>query len=181
METLVFAYLFTSCFISHQEWPFSPHFIAHTTYMLSPQTLVTCKFSERLNLPVLILWTSWETGELHFPCSSLPTEWLTEAPDSELSERSQALSWALQAGRNSDFIAFLNVLLGFVPCKGWSLEDDQNAEGIKGAVWGQEVELGQGAWWALSWPHYASTLHYGLYSQDCLPPDPAPFCAQNLL
>lgn len=116
--------------------------------MLSPQTLVTCKFFERLNLPVFILWTNWERGELHFPCSSLPTEWVTEVPDSELSEHSQAL-WNEHSKLAEAVISSLSLmfLLRFVPCKGWSLEDDQNAEGIIGAIWGQEVELGQGAWW----------------------------------
>lgn len=135
-------------FISHQEWPFSPHFIAQTTYILSPQTLVSPTFFERLNLPVLILWTNWETGKLHSPCSSMPMEWVTEMPDSELSERSQALcNEHSKLAEAVISLLSLMFLLRLVPCKGWSLEDDQNVGGIIGAIWGQEVELGQGAWW----------------------------------
>lgn len=175
-------------FISHQEWPFSPHLVAQTTDVQSPQTVVTCKFFKRINLPVLILWNKhWETGKLHFPSSSLPTEWVTVMPDSELSERSQAPCndhYRLAEAVKQSFILFLMFLLRFVPCKGWSLEDHQNAEGIIGACWGQEVELGQWAWWDLKLAPLCK--HLTLWSLIMRlpffpPPDPASFCAQNLL
>lgn len=136
---------------------------------------------ERLNLPVLILWSNWERGELHFPCSSLPTEWVTEVPDSELSECSQALcNEHSKLAEAVISLLSLMFLLRFVPCKGWSLEDGQNAEGIIGAIWGQEVELGQGAWWGPKLAPLCKHLTLWALITRLPSPDPAPFCAQNL-
>lgn len=95
----------------------------------------------------------WERGKLPFPPCSLPTDRVSAKPDSEPSGWRQALSVMITSGCHKQWNSLssfpLMFLLRFGPSKDEGLEEEQSAEGITGARWGQEVELGQWVQWDL--------------------------------